>query len=526
MKPRRLTASTEPAPTVELKLGLAPEVTASATDRTISGLVLPYGVAAQRTSAGPVVFQAGSIEHHPELSRIKLLVDHDDKRAVGYCTELENTADGVRATFRVERSQAGDDALAKASPESRTRDGLSVGVDVLMAHQAADGSHLLVTRAQLNEVSLVSLPAYTDARVLTVKASMHDPEPAPTPAPTPAPPAADPAPATPAVQASAAPAVQASATPAWTPAPTPTPPAPKVVSLAMVCDKLAATLGGGGATAAQVTAALADIVPAQDPAKGLLGQDDWLGQLWAATQVARPFVDLFNDGQTLKRMKLRGWRWVTKPQVGDWAGNKAEVPTNTVLTEPAEADAYRIAGGWDVDRIFVDFGDSDMLEAIFSWAMFDYKLKSEAKVLAKVLDSATDLAPAATVASASAALSLFGQEAGRLGAKVSTVAMAPDVWADFLEIPHNQLPWWITSAGASVDVTEGQASVGNLRLTSRTDLAAGTVVAADRRAAKFREQTVRAQALDVAKGGVDLGLYAYNALLIQDARAIWKVSVA
>ena len=506
---RRITASTAdpevipPAHRIDtLELALAPEVTASSEDRTISGLVLPYGVAAQRTSAGPVVFAAGSIEHHPDLSRIKLLVDHDAGRSVGYCTALDNTADGVRATFAVERSAAGDEALAKASPESRTRDGLSVGVDVLMAHQAADGSHLLVTRAQLNEVSLVSLPAFPDARVLTVKASMHDDPTQPTEQP-------------------ALEAISAAATPAWQPAPA-APAAPVALTFGQVVEQLAATLGGGGATAGQVMAALADIVPAQDPAKGLLGQDAWLGELWQASKVVRPFIDLFNDGQTLKRMKLKGWRWVTKPTVGDWAGDKTEVPTNTVLTAPAEADAYRIAGGWDVDRIYVDFGDADMLEALFSWAMFDYKLKSEAKVATKVLEAATSLG---TATDAAGALALFGARAAASGAQVSAVAMAADVWAEFLTIPHDQLPWWITASGASVQITEGEASVGGLRLSSSTTLAAGQVVAADRRAAKFREQTVRVQALDVAKGGVDLGLYAYNALLVQDATAIWKATV-
>ena len=513
----QLTASQAPIEPETLELALAPEVTASAEDRTISGLVLPYGVAAQRTSAGPVVFAAGSIEHHPDLPRIKLLVDHDTTRSVGYCASLENTADGVRATFHVERTAAGDEALAKASPESRTRDGLSVGVDVLMAHQAADGSHLLVTRAQLNEVSLVSLPAYTDARVLTVKASMHtDPEPATEPAPTPTP---APAP----VPVTAGQAINAGA---WSPAPAPLPILPVAPSLTFgqVVEELAGRLTTG-ATAAQVMAALADIVPAQDPAKGLLGQDDWLGELWQASKVARPFVDLFNDGQKLKRMKLKGWRWVKKPKVGDWAGNKTQVPSGTVLTEPAEADAYRIAGGWDVDRIYVDFGDADMLEALFSWAMFDYKLKSEAKVHTKVAEVATDLAPGSSVASAAAGLAAFGQRAAQTGAQVSAVAMAPDVWAAFLDIPTDQLPWWITQGSTSVAITEGQAQVGALRLASSTDLAAGQMLAADKRAAKFREQTVRAQALDIAKGGVDLGLYAYNALLIQDASAIWKVAV-
>ena len=517
----RVTAS-QAAPEAEtLELALSPEVTASAEDRTITGLVLPYNVAAQRTSAGPVVFQAGSIEHHPDLARIKLLVDHDTTQSVGFCVALDNTADGVSATFRIERSPAGDEALAKASPESLTRDGLSVGVDVLMAHQAADGSHLLVTRAQLNEVSLVSLPAYPDARVLTVRASMHDPADQSPPA----------APAAPAemvpVTAGHTPAPIA-APPAWTAPPVGiVPQPPTALTFAQVCDQLATTLGGGGATASQVMAALADIVPASDPAKGLLGQDAWLGELWQATKVVRPFIDLFNDGQTLKRMKLKGWKWLTKPTVGDWAGNKTEIPTNEVQTAPAEADAYRIAGGWDVDRIYVDFGDSDMLEALFSWAMFDYKLKSEAKVHTKVLEAATDLTPpAGGIASASAALALFGQRAATTGAQVSTVVMASDVWADFLAIPHDELPWWITRGSASVAITEGEAQVGGLRLASSANLAAGTVVGADKRAAKFRENTVRAQALDIAKGGVDLGLYAYNALLVQDASAIWKVTVA
>ena len=517
MNPRmnpRITAAAAP---VELTLGRAPVAAVDPAARTITGLVVPYEVLAARTSAGPIKFATGSIKHHPDVSRIKLLIEHDPHRSVGYGTELSQDSTGVWATFYLPEGPAGDEALAAAA--NRTRDGLSLGSDTELAHRSPDNSHLIVTTANLKEVSLVSLPAFDDCRVLTVKASLTDqPAASVQPIEQPAPvTASQPTPATPAPPAVTATYSTQPAAPIPGAHPTPT----SHVTASTVFAAIAQTYGSGLTSARDIEAALADVVPANDAGNGFIGRSEWLSELWTASRLQRPFVDLFNDGKPLTGMKLQGWRWVTRPAVGAYAGNKAEIPSNAVATEPAEAVAYRTAGGWDIDRVFVDLGDADVVEALFRAAVEDYKRKSEAAVLSQVLAAATVVPDAATVP---AALIALAAKAGTIGANLSAIGFGPDAWAKFLAISNDSLPWWIRSAGVSVDPAGQTATVGSLKLSVNDALAANQIVAADKRAARHREKTVRVNAIDLPKGGIDLGLFAYEAFIVEDARAIWKTN--
>jgi len=497
-------------PVEHVELAHAPGLAVDAEARTITGLVLPYGVLAKRTSAGAILFRAGSLQHHPDLKRVKLLIDHDQTRSVGYCTRLDQTDAGVLGTFHVPDGADGDDALAKA--RDGVRDGLSVGADLLMKHQAADGSHAVVTRSHLNEVSLVALPAFGDARVVTVHASQHPQgePPMTTTETTEAPETGT------AVQTATGQALQAAANP-HAPAPYAQTTTPRVTA-DLACSAIAAAYNQG---AGAVMAALSDVVPADDAGKGYL-RDEWLGEFWSASKTATPLFDLFNDGKDLVGMKLKGWKWENRPQVADYAGNKAEIPSNEVSTVPAEVDAFRYAGGWDIDRIFVDLGDSEMVEALFRAATEDARRYLEAKVGTALLAAATAV-PAQT--DLPTALATIGLQAATIGANVSVFSFAGDVWSQFLALGRDALPWWVTAETAPVNISDTSVKVGNVTLVPNTNLAAGTILAADRRAARARRKQVRVNAIDLPKGGVDLGVFGYAAILVEDARALWKTSI-
>src|SRR5690606_18998697 len=120
-----------------------------------------------------------------------------------------------------------------------------------------------------------------------------------------------------------------------------------------------------------VTAALADILLPQDGG-GAFISDDWLGELFTAARTDRPWINSFGPVQQLTSLKGKGWRWVTKPAPAKYAGDKAEVPTGTMETEEAEFTAERWAGGWDIDRAFIDFSSTDFLAAFWKAAMEEY----------------------------------------------------------------------------------------------------------------------------------------------------------
>jgi hypothetical protein len=144
--------------------------------RTISGIAVPYGPTdIGRKGGRKFRFQQGSIVWPADLSRVKLLVDHVFSSPVGHATALEDTPDGLLATFKVGTGADGDQVLAWAA--EKVRDGLSVGVDFdadldCIPDPLNPGVLLVKPGAALGvEISNVAMPAFDRARVATVVAS-------------------------------------------------------------------------------------------------------------------------------------------------------------------------------------------------------------------------------------------------------------------------------------------------------------------------------------------------------------------
>ena len=135
--------------------------------REISGKIVPMGTGEiGNTNMGGVVFEAGSIDVS-DISKIKLLSQHDIKKPVGRMTAAEVRPDGIYATFKLSRSQAGSDSLIMA--QEGLVSGLSIGAEVIASKPSRDG-HIVVSSAKLKEVSLVTEPAFKSAQVLEIAA--------------------------------------------------------------------------------------------------------------------------------------------------------------------------------------------------------------------------------------------------------------------------------------------------------------------------------------------------------------------
>lgn len=135
--------------------------------REISGKIVPMGTGEiGNTNLGGVVFEAGSIDV-TDISKIKLLSQHDMKKPVGRMTAAEVRPDGIYATFKLSRSTGGNDALIQA--QEGLVSGLSVGAEIIASKPSRDG-HTVVTAAKLKEVSLVTEPAFKSAQVLEIAA--------------------------------------------------------------------------------------------------------------------------------------------------------------------------------------------------------------------------------------------------------------------------------------------------------------------------------------------------------------------
>ena len=144
------------------------EIQAADTERrVISGLVAPYNEIGN-TSAGPVMFERGSITY-AEASSIKLLMQHQQDKPVGRAISFsEGTSpEGIYGSFKLSSSTRGQDALVLA--QENLVSGLSVGVDVTASKPMGD--YLLVTAAVLKEVSLVESAAFQNAGVTDIAAA-------------------------------------------------------------------------------------------------------------------------------------------------------------------------------------------------------------------------------------------------------------------------------------------------------------------------------------------------------------------
>jgi len=151
---------------MQVLLTFSQEIQAADTERRIvSGLVAPYGEIGH-TSAGPVMFERGSIAI-PDTNKIKLLSQHQQDKPVGRAISFSDSTEGVYGSFRLSSSTRGQDALVLA--QENLVSGLSVGVDVTASKPMGD--YLLVTAAVLKEVSLVESAAFSSASVSEIAAA-------------------------------------------------------------------------------------------------------------------------------------------------------------------------------------------------------------------------------------------------------------------------------------------------------------------------------------------------------------------
>lgn len=443
------------------------------------GTIVPYGPVG-RTSAGALTVTAGAITLPTDLPRIKLFREHDRSTPVAHLEAAQDSDSGLSGAFRFGSTAAALEARAEL--DERLRDGLSVELDDV----TIDGDR--ITAATLTGVGLVAVPAFADARIAATETETHQEEETPmttetttaAAAPIPAPPAA----ATVATAARTRPVSAAHA----------------------LADRLIAARFHGGdlEVAATLTAALADITPGDDTA-GLGIQA--LGEL--VDEVDPPIYDALVTNRPLTGVKAHGWRWTTPPTVDDYAGNKAPIPTNPAALGTVETEAKRIAGGHDLDRVYLDLGSSEVLVSYWREVTQALLLNLDGKRLQAVQDMSTPTA-AASVATAIGA----GMQAVR---RPSYVLISADLW--FAEA---------ATAEENVPALFGDGFFGgNIPSVVISQETSGKVIVGRSSAVDFFTQSppVRLEAVNIAQAGVDAGIYAYWASLARDSAGVKAFTV-
>lgn len=530
----------------KLKLTLAGRVlTASASDRTITGLLLPYGQEGS-TNLGRLTCNAGSITIPDDLSGLVLTVEHEGTRPVGRFTEVIDTAAGMTATFSVARTRAGDDVLEEAAEGLRAALSVEIDAPVIRAGALRGGT--------LSGAAVVVRPAFPSA--LLVAADAGD-------LPDELPPDSESVSETRETIVVDGIEYVRRTTSTYTTETTPTtdpddiePDDTDQEDTIMGDSRATATAPAGGLAAARagrgtttmrakstgkvelfellasapqdrdrVLAALSDIVPANTVA---MEQPQYVGELWDGKAYERRIIPLFNHAD-LTSFKVRGWRWRTKPRVAPYAGNKTAVPSNTVATQQVDIDASRIAGAHDIDRKFVDFNDSAFFEAYFAAMTESYAEVSDAEVLDDVIAAATSITRGAVPAAMAAGIVSVVDGALSVLNETRTLPtfalVATDLWRDILLTPKDKTLEYLSS-GLSLE----EGSMGAFRLVPAPELDAGQVLVGAKSAVTVHElggpAPIRVDAVDVARGGVDRGVFGYYAVNVHDPAGLVLVSPA
>lgn len=499
--------------------------------RTISGLVLPYGRPGY-TSAGAVTVRNGAISLPDDLGRIKLLRNHSTDAGftpVGHATAVTNTPEGLRMSFKIAHTADGDVALADVN--ERVRDALSVE----LIHTSVDTEGNL-TAGELTAVALVPIPAFADARVDLITASQHPADDQETPNTTDVEdstvedeqpsvgddsdgnadevdaenvrPSTDTDPDTPITEphedhdmsntAKAPAGIQAAN-------------ADAPITFATAIKTIADMRSGQPAA----TAALKDITYSTQTATRA---PQWLGELWDGGTYTREIVPTMTQ-KTLTGVESVGWRWKKKPEVDDYEGDKKEIPTNTVETETVRSKAKRLAAGWDFDRAYYDFNDTEFIQSFFEAAREDYAVKTDERAAQAIVGYAAEslLTPTAQpdLLHAAAHARQLIKNAARVEA--TTFLVNPDDMFELLDITMLDIPQYLQLLG--VDPT---------KFVSSPLAPAGSVIAYAKPAVTWYElgsTPIRVNAQHISHGGIDEALFGYWDTMLVEPRGIVSVPI-
>jgi hypothetical protein len=506
--------------------------------RTIRGVLIPWGERSRLSisKTKPVTFRRGDVKVPRDPSLVGLNRMHDRFDPIGRATQLEDTDAGLVATFRIADTDDGDAYLAEPGNLRR----LSAEVRAMMRRD--DGS----ATAEVVGAALVDEGAFASAALFAIDAAEtpepddetdddetpETPEPAAEPDGTPEP---DAAPDTEQEEDTVAEAEVPNTFAATTAAPS-----KQHMSKGEMFGALAAIATGratpdiiarmqdswGGVGEAGLFA-LSDIK--YDGTGGLantMTRPQWLGEVLDGTTYEPRFAPLFGHAD-LSGLTMSGWKWNVKPTGGAWAGNKAAIPSGTASLTAVSETASRWAGGHDHAREHVDFGTPGYFEAYYAAMVESYlRWRDEDIVLTEAVAAATaveaDNPSGLSIGSAMSKL-VDGAASVVAAGLVPTFAILPTAeWKAILKTPSSDVLGYLTAA---LGLDSGELENSGFVIRPSAEVTNPLVGA--RSAATVYElpgSPIRVEALNIANGGIDTGLFGYAGLLVNNAAGLVSVT--
>lgn len=523
---------------------------ASETDRTVTGLLVPYGEKC-RSNLGTFDVATGAFKVPADLAGMSLNVEHKREQVIGQPVAVRDTEQGLVATFSIANTPEGDQALEDIRAGRRKSLSAEVADVVIRAGRAVAG--------RLFAAALVKAPAFPSATLLAAAPDTDAPEEieingklyrlaaetgtdvdattqdAETPE------------ATPVVEDTTADAEQADdnteeEAPVVAPntlaaklaAPTETVHVEerKTLLAADVFQLVAEARTGSDAALTSLMAALTDVKISGTGAAAGTGviRDEWVGQMWQGRTYDRKFINLGRLGTQISaggKSGFKAFRGTAASPVdvlgGTWSGNKTEVASGTIHTTKHSSSLRKWAFGADIAREFFDLpGGAEVIEAMVRLVIEDYAIWSDEAALADIIAAAgTPVAPTTSAPaeySASLAMLIQGILAVRRAKDTPTFAIVNETaYEELLYTPKDLIPEFVTF-DFNTEGT-GSADAGKLVVVEAPD-SAFTAIDADTPAVLVGAQNgiefdelgttpIVIDAVDIAKGGIDRGVYGY-----------------
>lgn len=491
----------------------APLVTAADDDDgPVRGTAVPYGVFG-RTSAGPVAFEPGSLTYAGDGDDpVPFLLDHDTTRPIGVVSSWEDTPDALLFAADLDPVPAARDA--RAQMRSRSRRGVSVGVDVQTFTDTPDG--MRVTAGRLFELSSVVLPAFTTAAVAASDTPTPDPEGhRPMHTDTDAPPV-DVAAATKTKDADAdAPATVPDHLRNASVAPTRVPRTIEAFA-AYLTDAVRAgdvdtsrdlSMLLERAESLAVRAALTDVTRTDAPPV-----PTYLTELDNLVLFGMPTVTAFTVRDTtswpVKQRQVKTWPTSGTKQTAE----KSQIPTSATAFEYVDLPDATYAHGNDVSLQAIEDAGEQILADIFEVTSEIIANDINADALSAI-DAAAQAGPATgpTLANIGTALgAVVGSGRGN-----PVIVCAPDVWGDL----------WAETAGGGPAIARLAGLDQAPTIVPDSQIAAGVAYVGARGAFRTHLSPFsRLRAVAVSLLGLDVGTYRRAAFRVVDAQALVKVT--
>lgn len=558
---------------------------ASLTDRTASGLLVPYGEECS-SNLGRFAVDPGTIAIPSDVTGLSLNTEHDRESVVAAITRLDDTPQGVVGHFSFAATPEGDRALADARAGRRSKLSVEAKHMIIRAGKAVSGrifGAALVREGAFPSATLLAAAVdvgdedetdegdedegeattttshdeseFTDEngvtwrRVADTETTVNGDQ--TTTTTTVVEEIEDPSTEEeeePVANATAPGTLTARRTKGTAPA------APSFSQMmrnlhevnqgrgdATLFAALRDNAGPGGST---LFAALNDIVYTQADGKAL-GQvikpfPQWIGQLWDGLAFVRDVVDLLGTSE-LTAATIAGWSWDTKPGGDDWKGNKTDVPSNTPKVKPFSAPTWYWAGAHDHANEFRHFSNPEYWEAYFLAMRESYARWSNHRALTTVVQNATAVVPDAVPAGLATGLSYLVDGVAEVidaDALPNFALVEKNLYKQMLKTTNNNILGYLNAAlGLEEGSLEGTGFKirPKARYTARNQADVKTVtdfkgvLVGAKEAVTFYELPgvpIRVEGEDLVKGGLDTGLFGYAGAVVHKSKALVHVKPA